>query len=54
MIDRIFKSENGPGAVEYTLLLIVLVVSGVAIMSFSPRGEGLPMTNKPAATAPKG
>ena len=54
MIDRIFKSETGPGPVEYVVLLMVLTVTGLALVQAAPRADGLPMSQKPVVSGPKG
>jgi Flp pilus assembly pilin Flp len=32
MFDRIFKSEDGPGPVEYALMLAILIALGVGFV----------------------
>ncbi|MFZ4082222.1 MAG: hypothetical protein ACOYKN_13400 [Pirellula sp.] len=54
MLDRIFKSESGPGPVEYVVLLMVLTVVGLAVIGNAPRSGGVPMTQKPIASDSKG
>ncbi|MFM8571115.1 MAG: hypothetical protein ACKOAU_05915 [Pirellula sp.] len=54
MLERIFKSESGPGPVEYVLLLMVLTVAGLFVLSTAPNGDGVPMTQKSVASQAKG
>lgn len=54
MLDRIFKSESGPGPIEYVLLLMVLTVLGLAVVGNAPRAGGTPMTQKPVVSGAKG
>jgi hypothetical protein len=54
MLDRIFKSDAGPGPVEYVVMLIVLKAMGLVVMSSAPRIAGVPMTQKPVAVDSKG
>jgi len=54
MLDRIFKSESGPGPTEYVLLLMVLTVLGLAVVGNAPRAGGVPMTQKPVINGVKG
>ena len=54
MLDRIFKSEAGPGPVEYVVMLMVLTAMGLVVMSSAPRIAGVPMTQKPVAVDSKG
>lgn len=54
MLDRIFKSETGPGPVEYVVLLMVLTVVGLAVVGSAPRIGGVPMTQKPVVSGSKG
>jgi hypothetical protein len=54
MLDRIFKSEAGPGPVEYVVMLMLLTAMGLVVMSSAPRIAGVPMTQKPVAVDSKG
>ena len=54
MLDRIFKSDAGPGPVEYVVMLMVLTAMGLVVMSSAPRIAGVPMTQKPVAVDSKG
>lgn len=54
MIERIFKSETGPGPVEYVVLLMLLTVVGLAVVQGAPRADGVPMTQKPVSAGSKG
>ena len=54
MLDRIFKSDAGPGPVEYVVMLMVLTAMGLVVMSSAPRIAGVPMTQKPVAADSKG
>jgi hypothetical protein len=54
MLERIFKSEQGPGPVEYVVLLMVLTVAGLAVVRTAPKSDGIPMTQKPVASDSKG
>ena len=54
MLDRIFKSEAGPGPVEYVVMLMVLTAMGLVVMSSAPQIAGVPMTQKPVAVDSKG
>ncbi|MCE2750253.1 MAG: hypothetical protein NT168_10430 [Planctomycetota bacterium] len=54
MLDRIFKSDAGPGPVEYVVMLMVLTVMGLVVMSSAPGIAGVPMTQKPVAVDSKG
>ena len=54
MLDRIFKSDAGPGPVEYVVMLMVLTVMGLVVMSSAPGTAGVPMTQKPVAVDSKG
>ncbi|MCE2810601.1 MAG: hypothetical protein ACK480_10710 [Planctomycetota bacterium] len=54
MLERIFKSETGPGPVEYVLLLMVLTVAGLAVVRSAPKSDGVPMTQKPVSVESNG
>lgn len=54
MLDRIFRSDAGPGPVEYVVMLMVLTVMGLLVMSRAPGIAGVPMTQKPVAVDSKG
>jgi hypothetical protein len=54
MIERIFKSEVGPGPVEYVVLLMILTIVGLAVLQSNPQSEGMPMTQKSIAVGSKG
>lgn len=36
MLDRIFKSEDGPGPVEYAVMLAILIALGLGFVGASP------------------
>jgi hypothetical protein len=38
MLDRIFKSEDGPGPVEYAVMLAILIALGLGFVGVSPMG----------------
>lgn len=38
MLDRIFKSEDGPGPVEYAVMLAILIALGLGFLGSSPTG----------------
>jgi hypothetical protein len=54
MLDRILKSEAGPGPVEYVVMLMVLTAMGLVVMSSAPRIAGVTMTQQPVAVDSKG
>ncbi|MEK0426567.1 MAG: hypothetical protein ACK5GJ_09440 [Planctomycetota bacterium] len=54
MLERIFKSETGPGPIEYVVLLMVLTVAGLAVVRTAPKSAGVPMTQKPVVSEPNG
>lgn len=54
MLEKIFKSESGPGPTEYVLLLMVLTVLGLAVVGNAPRHGGVPMTQNPVVSGSKG
>lgn len=39
MLDRIFKSEDGPGPVEYAVMLAILIALGLGFLGTSPSGS---------------
>lgn len=54
MLDRIFKSDAGPGPVEYVVMLMVLTVMGLVVMSKRPGDRGSSDDPKPVAVDSKG
>lgn len=38
MLDRIFKSEDGPGPVEYAVMLAILIALGLGFLGSSSTG----------------
>jgi len=38
MLDRIFKSEDGPGPVEYAVMLAILIALGLGFLGSSLTG----------------
>jgi hypothetical protein len=52
MLDRIFKSEDGPGPVEYAVMLAILIALGLGFLGTSPRG-GVVSTGSASVTTQK-
>lgn len=54
MLDRIFKSEDGPGPVEYALMLAILIALGVGFVGTSVPSNQSAVSKAPVSkTAPE-
>lgn len=54
MFDRIFKSEDGPGPVEYALMLAILIALGVGFVGTNVPSNHSTISKSPISkTAPE-